>query len=107
MALWVILILSLKGLKKALYGSNDFPTLRVICFEHFFIEYDLIILVRDFSYNLAASHLDNKITSLVIFDVTLGFPSLSPPIHEPNSIGLKFLGSPLPIFLRKIEFNLL
>ena len=41
---------------------------------------------------------DNKMTSFVTFAVTLGFPSLSPPIQEPNSIGLKFFGKPLPIF---------
>ena len=40
--------------------------------------------VNSFSYNFAASHRDNKITSLVIEEVTFGFPSLSPPIQEPN-----------------------
>ena len=34
--------------------------------------------------------------------VTNGLPSLSPPIHDPNSIGLKFLGKPLPIFFSNI-----
>ena len=41
---------------------------------------------------------ESKITFLVTSAVTLGLPSLSPPIQDPNSIGLKFFGKPLSMF---------
>ena len=36
-------------------------------------------------------------TSNLTFAVTLGFPSRSPPIHEPNLIGVQVSGSGLPV----------
>ena len=60
-----------------------------------------------FKLSRAFNHFMNFINFSETIDVTFGLPSLSPPIHEPNSIGLKFFGRFFPICFKKIAFNLL
>lgn len=57
-----------------------------------------------FAYDFAGA--DNKQKRMVkslTFAVTFGFPSLSPPIQDPNLIGVQVKGSDLPVCYDRSE----